>query len=1301
MKEHNQDANLGKEIDSHFDENEMDLWSQYDAYDFSEEDRRNQRRPNPQPIDGDYFSVENLAEYQQMKKSQSENEFRYHSIKEDLIKHRKEKSRVHKKNSFFSDLFKPTYEEYYSLDKLESIQAYDQFNDGSQEPSETFDGHKEPMVEDMDETFFLEDDQVEEITNSQLAQAFTDAQAEVTKAPKEKRLSPFMSSIKHSISSLKSKLIDSSQEDAGPHAEDPWTVTMMEEEAEWPQRDAYPIASTLGVPAQEDFRDSQVSQEVQTYWSEQDMPVSAGGRDADAFETSPATLPPSNTSAENVVGDNDKGKANISNGEIQVDGETPASSQALETWDNGTDTNPPGAESRDDFSEEILEEVVEALPDDNVQSQILSQPGSVAPSFDETVTGEASYDSESNVQAEYETEEAHATLAASESAKLSETPETQTSSKDWINSEAEDWITEEWAGWQPFADHDALMAAASHLNQGAKGEVSYSLEQDSQALIPEETQKDMVYSEEENVAEAANYETDTLYTDQAEGEDLAFDEDAIVEDNAAGVSQEGKSSWDEAFMAGDDSFEIETHVEEANATTTTGQSGQTDSAWDSLRHQVERQKVQLLKTFSSFGAKFQKYKKGKDEGEEGQALESQEETSIASQGKGRGLTAEIMVAGKNEEGLAAIAEGEIAKEGSSDLSPKTSQEATIEDSAIEEGVIKDATREEREIVATTRGQEAESLSHIEDDLSEFIAQSTMRYQSPILTDAVLEETLGQDDIRIEKFVESPKDEITLIKQSSFVSGAAWLTVGNIISRVIGALYVIPWATWLGESWTQGNTLYSVGYKPYSLFLAIATAGFPSAIAKQMALHHSQKEYRAADKLFKYSLLVMIATGLFAGALLYFAAPVLASQSPTVNVDGAIMVIRSLVPALVILPVMSILRGYFQGFNDMRPTAISQILEQFARVGYMLAATYAIMMLYNGEVTAAVVHSTFAAFVGAIISLAYLILVYIRRLSTVKKLIAQSADHVKLSFSHSLVIMVKDSIPFIILGSGIIIAQLIDTYTFSQILRNTSILLLKEISELYGVLSLDVDKLIMIVISLAIALSTAFVPSLTSIFAKRDIPGTSNMVRQIITVFAIVMIPSAIGMAAIADNVYWLFYPEGSEIGPSLLVTASLCSMILGLYTVLSTILQSMNYRRVAVRFLIVGLLVKALLQFPLVALLQAHGAVLSTALGLLVSSIFMWIKLRRELEMDTYRLSLDLVKIIVPAILMGIAALMWNNVFNLAFGEVGRWATLGKIVLVIILGVIIYGGAMAVQGMLSVLLGNKYEQWQEKLRIRL
>lgn len=578
----------------------------------------------------------------------------------------------------------------------------------------------------------------------------------------------------------------------------------------------------------------------------------------------------------------------------------------------------------------------------------------------------------------------------------------------------------------------------------------------------------------------------------------------------------------------------------------------------------------------------------------------------------------------------------------------------------------------------------------EDKLESLSGDNTEGLSESLVADGMLEDVMLTSDIPVESLTDD---------QEQFTKGTLWLTIGSVVSRILGALYVIPWATWFGAEYTTANVLYSTGYRPYTLFLAISTAGFPSAVAKQMSHYHAQKEYKVADRLFKNTLLIMLASGIFSAGLLFLLAPMIAYNSSTDNPQAAIVVIRSLAPALLILPLMSLLRGYFQGFGDMVPTAISQIIEQIARVVYLLTATYAIMKVLSGNVTAAVAHSTFAAFVGAAFSLLYLMWVYWRQLPLIRQLKEQSVDAVSISTGESFKLLVKDSIPFILLGSGITLAQIIDQFSFKQILESTSVLLLSEIRVIYGAMSLDVDKLMMIIISVAIGMSLSSIPLITKLYANNQIENASRLIEHIIVIFLVVMLPAAFGLASISDNVYRLFYAQGYENGPQLLVTGAYLSIVLGAYSVLSTILQSFNYRRKAMKFLMIGLAVKLILQVPFVAFWQGHGALLATLFAFLVTSILMFWQISKVVPIHFEMIMSDIVVIGIAVIIMALSVHFWNETLNIVFGDISRGLLLLKILLEVMIGGFIYCSILGLFGKLNLLIGSRMSGLQEKMRL--
>ena len=203
-------------------------------------------------------------------------------------------------------------------------------------------------------------------------------------------------------------------------------------------------------------------------------------------------------------------------------------------------------------------------------------------------------------------------------------------------------------------------------------------------------------------------------------------------------------------------------------------------------------------------------------------------------------------------------------------------------------------------------------------------------------------------------------------QAKMVTGSAWMTAGSITSRLLGALYVIPWVTWMGAYSTQANALFAKGYNIYSMFLTVATAGIPSAISKLVAHYNGLDQYGVSRRLYHSGMYVSVAMGVICSIVMFLAAGILAAGDPNV-----VPVIQSLAWAVLVIPPMSITRGFLQGYNWMAPSAMSQFIEQVFRVAYILAATFLVMKIQRGSWVVAVTQSTFAAFIGALGAIAIL------------------------------------------------------------------------------------------------------------------------------------------------------------------------------------------------------------------------------------------------------------------------------------------------------------------------------------------
>ena len=302
---------------------------------------------------------------------------------------------------------------------------------------------------------------------------------------------------------------------------------------------------------------------------------------------------------------------------------------------------------------------------------------------------------------------------------------------------------------------------------------------------------------------------------------------------------------------------------------------------------------------------------------------------------------------------------------------------------------------------------------------------------------------------------------TAVKKDSrtkMITGSAWMTAGSITSRILGALYIIPWVTWLGAYSNEANALYAQGYNIYNMFLVIATAGIPSAISKMVAHYNGINQYGVSRRLYHSGMYVAMAMGVICTTVMMFGARLMDNGDPNM-----IPVIRSLAWAILIIPGMSITRGFLQGYNWMAPSAISQFVEQLFRVIYMLAATYFIMKIQNGSWVSAVSQSTFAAFIGAIGAVIVLGIAWRRHQREMNDLVAHGEINTEVSTQTLIFKIIYQSIPFIIIESGVTIFQLIDQYTFKRMMPLVGHFTKYQMDVTYALFAFNANKLYMIVI----------------------------------------------------------------------------------------------------------------------------------------------------------------------------------------------------------------------------------------------
>ncbi|OKL36195.1 putative polysaccharide biosynthesis protein [Domibacillus mangrovi] len=536
--------------------------------------------------------------------------------------------------------------------------------------------------------------------------------------------------------------------------------------------------------------------------------------------------------------------------------------------------------------------------------------------------------------------------------------------------------------------------------------------------------------------------------------------------------------------------------------------------------------------------------------------------------------------------------------------------------------------------------------------------------------------------------------------SNLIRGTFILTLGTFISKFLGLFYVIPFYKIIGGD--EAAALYSYGYVPYTIFISIATAGVPLAVSKYIAKYNAIEEYAVGRKLFKSGLVMMMMTGLIAFAVMYSFAPFfaqlsLSGEETTYTIDQVATVIRAVSFALILVPFMSLTRGFFQGHQTMGPSAVSTVVEQVARIVFLLAGAYIVIHVLGGSVVTAISVATFAAFIGAIFALLVLVWYFFKRKKHFDKLLEKDKGEADVSLVGMYSEIVLYAIPFVFVGIAIPLYQLIDQVTFSRAMSEIG--LEGQAVAAFGVLNFSTQKLVIIPVSLATAFAMALVPMMTSSFVKGDHHTVKRQLDQTFEVLLYLTIPASVGIALLAEPLYTVFY-EHSELGTDVLRVYAPVAILFALFSVTAAILQGINEQRFTILSLLTGILVKLSLNIPLIKMFETEGAVYATALGFGSSIMINLFVIRYFAGYSLRSIGKKISMIVLFNGVMSIVVLSLYGLLSLVLSTASLWPSFLMIIICGVAGAIVYFALSSKTGLLDTLFGSRLDGIKRKLRLK-
>lgn len=444
-----------------------------------------------------------------------------------------------------------------------------------------------------------------------------------------------------------------------------------------------------------------------------------------------------------------------------------------------------------------------------------------------------------------------------------------------------------------------------------------------------------------------------------------------------------------------------------------------------------------------------------------------------------------------------------------------------------------------------------------------------------------------------------------MKKNSFVSGAFITTLGIVLAKILGIIYVIPFYSIIGN---DGGALYGYAYTIYSLYMSFATLGIPLGISKIISEYQALGYYNAKKKAFIIGKKVALLLGFICFLILLLIAPLLAKGVLGDLVGGNTLkditfVIRVISTALLVVPVLSIYRGYFEGHRFMSPPSISQVIEQIIRVVVIVLGSFLTLKAFKLSVTSAVGVAVFGATIGALVS--YFYLVDKRRKN--RKKFDEKIRNVNEPIVTDKVIfrkLITYSIPFILIDVFKSLYNFVDMVTVVKGLVEYAKYSVSEAEVIMSMISTWGAKFNMIVLSVSTGVVVSLIPNLTQSVVKKDNKDINNKVNQALSILLFLMLPMTIGLSFLAEPVWMLFYGP-SKFGPSVLAYYIFVGLIMGLFTASVSIVQIMKDYKTMLISLLTGFVIKLLLNSSMIYTFQQYG--LPPYYGVITASILAYL----------------------------------------------------------------------------------------------
>ena len=439
----------------------------------------------------------------------------------------------------------------------------------------------------------------------------------------------------------------------------------------------------------------------------------------------------------------------------------------------------------------------------------------------------------------------------------------------------------------------------------------------------------------------------------------------------------------------------------------------------------------------------------------------------------------------------------------------------------------------------------------------------------------------------------------------FFSGVLVLTAANLLVKVIGLLFKIPMSNKFGDTMMG---YYNSAYMIYTVFYMVSTAGLPVAVSIMISESRAKGKIRQIKRVFWVTVGLFFAIGLIGMAILFFGA-----ESYSINglkaepTKYSIMVIA---PMLFFICISSSIRGYFQGFQQMVPTAVSELIESFCKLAVGLVMAMYAADRYPGQHHIIAAYAAVGLTVGAGLSMLYLViakLLFKQNRYTAEFLEKCGGEDRRVDpASKILKRLAMIALPITISSSVMSLANLVDSVLVQRILQKGGLffeaMTQEQATQAYGNYTTKAVSMFNLPPVLIYPISCSIIPLISAAREQGDTKRVRTILSSALRVSVLIGAPCALGLVALSKPILSLFFTKASEVDlatPLLRILAP-STFFVCMLAVMTAILQSSKKERLPLVAMLAGVVVKVIASFILIRIIGMPGTPISTFVCYLV-----------------------------------------------------------------------------------------------------